>query len=282
MILGQAQPFASPEEALQHFGVKGMRWGVRKEEPTLSQKVSAQAIFSGGGMGHGNPNFELHDPSSLSVSITKGGYADIRPIGGFVNPQVKARHDEMIATIDEMRTKYPSVKNMNIEVVPMSRVPGQESNVNGSFASVQHIKSGEARVIYNDVLGKLEPHQANFVKQWMPGVGTKNYLGYHEMGHLLAVSHGTMPPTFEAVNRGRSKDYNKYYKANQKAHEKLLKRHGLSFQELSKLSGYSATEPSEALAELHGHYQSPVMRKRLDADTTRKAKLLFDELGGVT
>lgn len=26
------QPFASPEEALAHFGVKGMRWGVRKEK----------------------------------------------------------------------------------------------------------------------------------------------------------------------------------------------------------------------------------------------------------
>lgn len=25
------QPFASPEEALAHFGVKGMRWGVRKD-----------------------------------------------------------------------------------------------------------------------------------------------------------------------------------------------------------------------------------------------------------
>lgn len=32
MILGQTQEFASPEEALQHFGVKGMRWGVRKED----------------------------------------------------------------------------------------------------------------------------------------------------------------------------------------------------------------------------------------------------------
>jgi|RhiMetStandDraft_4_1073278.scaffolds.fasta_scaffold07073_2 hypothetical protein len=29
MILGENQAFASPEEALAHFGVKGMRWGVR-------------------------------------------------------------------------------------------------------------------------------------------------------------------------------------------------------------------------------------------------------------
>ena len=32
MQLGETQPFASPGEALAHFGVKGMKWGVRKEE----------------------------------------------------------------------------------------------------------------------------------------------------------------------------------------------------------------------------------------------------------
>lgn len=33
MILGENQQFASPEEALAHFGTKGMRWGVRKDKP---------------------------------------------------------------------------------------------------------------------------------------------------------------------------------------------------------------------------------------------------------
>ncbi len=31
MILGENQQFASPGEALEHFGVKGMKWGVRRE-----------------------------------------------------------------------------------------------------------------------------------------------------------------------------------------------------------------------------------------------------------
>lgn len=32
MILGETLEFASPEEALAHFGVKGMRWGHRKAD----------------------------------------------------------------------------------------------------------------------------------------------------------------------------------------------------------------------------------------------------------
>ena len=30
----------SRDEALAHFGIKGMRWGVRKDEETLSSDVS--------------------------------------------------------------------------------------------------------------------------------------------------------------------------------------------------------------------------------------------------
>ena len=280
MKLGETQPFASPSEALEHYGVKGMRWGVRKQNPSASD-LSAKAAFTGGGMGHGHPAFELHDPSSLSIDKSKG-YADIRPAGGFANSSVESRHAEIIASLDEMRQTYPSVANMKIEVVPMSRVPGHEENTSGSFAAVQGIKQGEARIMYNDVLGELEPYQAQFVKKWMPGVGTPNYVGYHEMGHLLAISHGVQGPTYNTVLRGRNRDYNKYAKTNQKNHKALLKKHGLSFKELSKLSGYAATEPSEAMAELAGYYHSPVMRQRLDPATTRKARALFNEMGGKT
>lgn len=34
------QPFASPEEAFAHFGVKGMKWGVRKEHERKSNAES--------------------------------------------------------------------------------------------------------------------------------------------------------------------------------------------------------------------------------------------------
>ena len=38
MILDQCQEFSSPGEALTHFGVKGMHWGVRKERETAGSK----------------------------------------------------------------------------------------------------------------------------------------------------------------------------------------------------------------------------------------------------
>jgi len=37
MRLGEAQTFASPEEALEHFGTKGMKWGVRKQREPKPQ-----------------------------------------------------------------------------------------------------------------------------------------------------------------------------------------------------------------------------------------------------
>jgi hypothetical protein len=39
--MGQ-QPFASPQEALEHHGVKGMRWGVRKEGESGERNASGQ------------------------------------------------------------------------------------------------------------------------------------------------------------------------------------------------------------------------------------------------
>lgn len=278
MILGETQHFASPGEALAHFGVKGMRWGVRKDRS--SSDLSANLSFGGSEMSYGRREFELHDSKSLTVDRSKG-YADIRPVGGFANKGVAARHAELTATLDEMRTKYPAVANLKIEVVPMSRVPGQEDNVHSSFAAVQGIKRGEARIMYNDKLDQLEPFQEAFVKQHMPGVGTPNYVGYHEMGHVLAVAHGVQGPTYNAVISGRQKDYNQYDKTNQKAHKALLKRHGLKYRKVRKISGYAATSPSESVAELAGHYHSPVMRQRLDAETQRKTRAMLNEMGGL-
>lgn len=262
-------------DILAHHGVKGMKWGVRNSDK-LSGKLSI-----GETQGHGVPHLELTGMDSMTVKHTKG-YTEYQPVGFPANPAVARRHQELITTLDEMRSKYPSVAGMNLEVVPMSRLPLLASDVHGTFAAILAGKKGEARVVYNDILGELTPEQTAFVKQHMPGVGTKNYIGYHEMGHLLAVSHGTFPPAHNAAAKNTARAGAKFDKVNQKKHEAMLKKHGLSFKELSSLGGYAATSPSEALAELGGYYHSPVMRSKLSPDALRKAESLFNELGGVS
>lgn len=41
LVVTTKQPFASPEEVLAHFGVKGMHWGIRKKEDTAGDSSSA-------------------------------------------------------------------------------------------------------------------------------------------------------------------------------------------------------------------------------------------------
>jgi hypothetical protein len=283
MIMGGSnQKFASPEEALkslQHHGVKGMRWGVRKERDTSAVSGSLKAAD---GLGHGVAQLELTGKDTLTVNHRKG-YTEFRPKGYPANPVVARRHDELIASLNETIAKYPAVANLKIEVVPMSRVPTSAGLITNTFAQIQGIKKGEARVIYNDVLGELEPHQTEFVKKMIPGMSTKGYLGQHEMGHLLAVAHGTFPPSHDVLAKRRTTvwDIAKFHKQNQKQHKELLKKHGLSFREVSKLSPYASTMPSEAVAELHGHYATPGMRSKLSPETQAKAEALFNELGGV-
>ena len=379
MILGEAQTFASPEEALVHYGVKGMRWGFRKKEETSSRETAARnesekrqraaelavgkpvlrlapkqpsqtsgkvdptlspqeqskgftltrnqkialgigaasvvgyvayrKYSSGGagfdvsslgprkpadpqallkGLGRDNPAFKLKNPDDLVVNLSKG-YADIRPKTGFANEMVARRHGELIETFEDMRRRYPSVRDLAVEVVPMSQVPGMEGLLHAkSPAAVMGIKKGEARLMYNDLFDGYSPSEADYVKRLQPGLFTKKFLGYHEMGHMLAVAHGEIPDAWDMMSsagtgniRAQISAQLNWTKNKHNAHKAILKKHGLSFKELSKLSPYGATEPAEALAELSGHYFTPEMRSKLTPSQLTAAKALFDEMGGV-
>lgn len=366
------QPFASPEEALEHYGVKGMRWGVRKEEdtgsgqrpaakpstpassvarvneatkqkltPTLTTKrsnpasarssnktqhggltpaqkkallaagfvtvagvsflaykhyaggtlprgfdpsVLAKGPISKGPLDHGHPSFMLRHPEKLMIDTSKG-YADMTPINGFPNKYVAARHAELISSLDEMRKKYPAVRNMNIEVVPMSQLESMADMARQkSPAAVQSIRAGEARIYYNDTMDALNVLEASYVRKWQPGAFTPGFIGNHEMGHLLAAAHGTIPPSFDLMTAKPPHllENIKYSKDMLNGHRKLMAKHGFTFQEVSKLSRYAGTSPSEALAELHAYTTTPGYRERMPKDVLTAAEALFNELGGVT
>lgn len=406
------QPFASPEEALEHYGVKGMRWGVRKERegagreaaranevekermaPTLTevkpfvprtQRKSQGTVTSGaelqeiidrvartdnpqvvngpkisgatqvekkglsreqkmlitfgvataagagylayrhyvgnqmpgvdlrdlkpdqidiegmklpskwnvaglkngplstqrlGDLAGGDFNAKLLDSDNLVINTARG-YADILPKNGFANPYAAEQHASVTRVLEEMRDKFPAIRNMNIEVAPMSVVPGMTEST--AYMSVLSMRAGEARVMYNDLAPKpsAETIQANL--KHLPGLGKKDYMAYHEMGHLLAVAHGDLPPAFDLVtgNAGPS-TVNLWARAEPLLHKRTMAQHGFSFKELSKLSRYAATEPAEAVAELAGHYFHPEMRQRLSADQLRRAEAMFNEMGGL-
>lgn len=352
MKLGDTQGFASPEEALVHYGKKGMRWGVINEDRPVGETKKAapsqkktttgeeehegigglssnqkKALVAGGvvvagavgymayrhyaggtgglhipnefdvsklsdrplsqvGLGkldHGHDFLKLDAPEELMVNLSRG-YADVRPVKGFGNQAVAARHAELIKTLESMREKYPAVRNMNIEVVPMSYTPGMEEPTSlKCAAAVQSLKKGEARILYNDLMGELSSSEKARIRDMQPGVFHKDFLGYHEMGHLLAVANGDIPPGYKMATRTASpRETFKWTRFTYKRHEALFKKHGLSYSDLRKLSKYAGTQPAEALAELHAYVNTPDFRKQMDPDLVRKAESLFNDMGGLT
>lgn len=346
------QPFASPEEALAHYGVKGMRWGVRdaeepvgtstmKKDETKSGLTSTQKkMIIGAGVGvvaiggfvaykhyaggsaptpkvgdltdWGNPFPKHPDMSGLKTGRlsskplgamgkrgqyvlfrgeeltldTSRGYADFRPVGGFANAAVAERHASTIRALEAMREQYPAVRNMNIEVAPMSH-GYSHSNMPTALGQALQLGNGEARLYYNDVKGAtaITPEIRSFIS----GADDLDSLGNHEMGHILAGAHGDILNA-DVLNVLREKgkatftDHHVPDDAAQAAarfHKDLFRKHGMSFEELSSLSGYAATSPVEALAELSAHYHSPRLRAKMDPELRRKAKAMFDEMGGL-
>lgn len=246
--------------------------------------ISKRAL---GDLAGGDPTFELLNKDKLTINTSRG-YADILPTAGLASPHAVAQHDSAIRVLEEMRGKYPALRNMNIEVVPMSHVRGITAGNGGAVMCVQAMRAGEARLMYNDLMDPPTPGTIAANKKFLPGLGQKDYVAYHEMGHLLAAARGDIPPTFDllAAKSGRSaleqnKLFSQWQTVEPLLHKKRFLKHGFTFKELSKLSGYAATEPAEAMAELHGHYAHPEMRKKLTPDQIARAEAMFNEMGGV-
>lgn len=257
-------------------------WDVSK---LSSGPISTQKL---GHLGGGHAAAELLDKENLVINTSRG-YADVLPKGGFSNPFAAEQHASVTRVLEEMRDKYPSIRNMNVEVVPMSKVPGMEGSFSrGAMMSVMSMRAGEARVMYNDVIDAPSAASIRANRSFVPGLGKKDYIAYHEMGHLLAAAHGEFPPSFNLLVGGQGsildslRERGTWHKAEPLLHKKMFQKHGFTFKELSKLSEYAATQPAEGMAELFGHLSHPEMRSRLTPDQITRATAMFNEMGGVT
>jgi hypothetical protein len=169
-----------------------------------------------------------------------------------------------------------------VEVIPYSKVDGMADR-QGSHMCVLTMRAGEARVMYNDLMDKPDAATIRANRKFLPGIGKKDYIAHHEMGHLLAAAHGELPPAFNLLT-GEATPHleTMWHKSEPLMHKRMFLKHGFTFQELSKLSQYAATQPAEAMAELHGHLMDPELRQKLTPDQIKRATAMFNEMGGVT
>lgn len=280
--VGGKMPNALPRRILrEHQQVKQLediklpaKWDVSElaHRPISTNKL--------GDLAAGEFNVKLKDAENLVVNTSRG-YADILPKEGLSSALAAETHASFVRVLEQMRDKYPAVRNMNVELVPMSKVAGMENSK--AYGCVTAMRAGEARLVYNDFL--TDPPSADMIRRnadFIPGLGKKDYTAYHEMGHLLAAAHGDIPPGMDIMtgNAGLSLK-TKYSAAKRYGHMRTFHKHGFSFDELSKISGYAATQPSEAMAELFGHYSHPELRSRLTPDQLTRAEAMFNEMGGV-
>jgi hypothetical protein len=278
---GQKLPDALPRHLLKEQQqvkvLEGMKLPAKWDVSKLKDSpISAQKL---GDLAAGDRNAKLLHPENLVVNTSRG-YADILPKNGFSNPFAAEQHASITHVLEEMRDKYPAIRNMNVEVIPYSHVQGMADR-NGSHMCVLSMRAGEARVMYNDLMDAPSTTAIRANRRFLPGLGKKNYVAYHEMGHLLAAAHGELPPAFDLISSKTSaleslRERGTWHKAEPLLHQKMFIKHGF------KLSGYAATEPAEAMAELHGHLMHSEMRNRLTPDQIKRATAMFNEMGGVT
>jgi hypothetical protein len=275
-VLQQGEQFV--EDLLVHFGVKGMRWGFRKDN-TEAQNFG-EPYSHALGLGHGSKIYDLKKPENLRVE-QRDNIIDVRPKNGFRSKRAEEFHDEMLRGVGEMSKEYPALRDMKIEITPMSHQPGAGLMIwSGVPAAAAHLKEGEARLYYNDRMRGPAGKASSEALKIQPGIQHKNFLGRHEMGHVMAMAGGQMPSGWDATHSSdRHALDNEREQINQR-HKDLFTKHKLSFGEVSKLSPYAATEPGEGLAELAAYYHTPALKKQMPLSTQIKAKALLDDIGG--
>lgn len=95
------QPFASPEEALQHYGVKGMRWGYRKKEETTERSSTEMLV-------------PKTSTTSTTAAVVKSASGAAQPV---LSPRTQARVDKFMQRSDVINTQIADLRRSNEELL---------------------------------------------------------------------------------------------------------------------------------------------------------------------
>lgn len=283
MILGENQQFESPGEALAHYGVKGMRWGFRKKRDSEFESFGRPYDKKTDGIHGGIDDLKLRKTKGLRVD-TSDGFAHVRSERGFKSEQARANYEGVVAEFKVYREQYPKLKNLDVEIVPMSHMKGRTSG--RLQAAVLHADSGKVQLMYNDNVKDFSERDRKMWASWVPGMQYPGYAGRHEMGHVLAAAANTLPPTGSIyreknVSKRISKIF-EYDTVTDQRHEATFKKHGLTFQELGQLGNYAKTSRAEAYAEAFGAYHTPQLNAKMSPALRTKIKAMLDDEGGAT
>src|SRR4051794_26715292 len=162
------QPFASPGEALEHHGVKGMRWGVRKEEET-GERTSTVKI------GERTSTGKVGEQTSIGSSTTKG----VQSLNSVPALSAKAqkRVDKFMARSDVMGTQISELKRSN-EVLAGSRDPNKVYARYVNSQSIKKLDTSQQRALRDAEAVKKGKLTSTQKKMIIGGVAVAGVLAY--------------------------------------------------------------------------------------------------------
>jgi hypothetical protein len=98
-FLNDLQEFDTPEAALVHVGVKGMKWGVRKSGPPSSKAVTAKKVGKNVAKGAGYA-LTLGGAAFVVHQLAKSGSTPVSSISpAHVDAAVKATQEAFLASV---------------------------------------------------------------------------------------------------------------------------------------------------------------------------------------
>lgn len=160
------QPFASPGEALSHYGVKGMRWGVRKEEETSSRDGAKPEA---GSFRVAKPSTAIPGKAAVSSTVPTAVPA--------LSEKAQARVDKFMKRSDIANTQIAELRRRNEELLG-SKSPGKAYEQYANNETIKQYQASQKRALKDAEAvkkGKLTSTQKKLI---IGGVAVAGVLAY--------------------------------------------------------------------------------------------------------